>query len=95
MVDNVIWYNIIKHRGKRGTKLMTRNAILQAIQALPPEEQEELIGEVLARLPLLEEPISSPNSSRLAGIFSNGQPPPSDAQVAQWLNERRQEKYER
>lgn len=74
---------------------MNRAAILRAIQALAPDEQEELLGELLARLPLAEEPAAAPTSARLAGLFDNGQAPPTDEQVARWLDERRQERYER
>ncbi len=74
---------------------MNRTTILKAIQELSVEEQEELIGEILALLPIAAEPTVRPNSSRLAGVFNTGQTPPTDVQVAEWLDEHRQEKYER
>jgi hypothetical protein len=72
---------------------MDRATILQAIQELPQDEQEALLSELLDRLPLEKEPPIAPNSSRLAGIFSHSQIPPTDEEVAQWLDEHRQEKY--
>ena len=73
---------------------MNRATILQAIQALPPEEQEALLADLLDLLPVVQEPLATPNSSRLAGLFNNGKPSPSDAEVTRWLDEHRQEKYE-
>jgi hypothetical protein len=72
---------------------MDRATILQAIQELPQDEQEALLSELLARLPLEKDPPVAPNSSRLAGIFSHGKTPPTDEEVVQWLDEHRQEKY--
>jgi hypothetical protein len=72
---------------------MSRAAILQAIQALPLEEQEALLHDLLALLPVAEKPLIAPNSSRLAGLFDNGSPAPADAEVTAWLEEHRQEKY--
>lgn len=62
---------------------MNRATIIQAIQTLPVEEQGALLRELLDLLPLADEPLTTPNSSRLAGIFSNGKTPPTDEEVAQ------------
>lgn len=73
--------------------MMNRTTILQAIQALPPEEQEALVSELFDLFAGVKEPPTSPHASRLAGIFNNGKTPPTDEEVAQWLDEHRLEKY--
>jgi hypothetical protein len=78
---------------KKGCFMMDRVTILQAIQELPQEEQEELISELIDRFASMKEPPLTPHTSRLAGIFHNGKTPPTDEEIAQWLDERRLEKY--
>lgn len=73
--------------------MMNRAAILQAIQELPPEEQDALVSELLDTFAGVKEPPVTPHSSRLVGIFANGKTPPTDEEVAQWLGEHRGEKY--
>ena len=73
--------------------MMNRATILQAIQALSPEEQEELVSELFSLFAGIKEPPAAPQVSRLAGIFTNGKAPPTDEEVAHWLAEHRWEKY--
>jgi hypothetical protein len=68
-------------REKGDVIFMNRAAILQAIQ--------ELLGEMLALLPIAEEPTMAPTSLRLAGVFNNGKTPPTDEGGALWLEEQR------
>jgi len=75
--------------------MLDRTTILQAIQELPPEEQEELVSELFTLFSGVKEPPLSPHTSRLAGIFNTGKTAPTDEEVAQWLAEHRAEKYER
>ena len=77
------------------TPALDRETILQAIREWPPDEQMALIQEILrqARIPLIEEPIAPPNSRGLAGLLATDQPPPTDEEIARWLDERRMEKY--
>jgi hypothetical protein len=72
---------------------MNRSTILRAIQKLPPDEQKALLRDMLALLSTTEKPFVAPKSSRLAGLFANGKPSPSDDDVARWLDEHRSEKY--
>ena len=76
---------------------LDRETILQAIRTWPPDEQRALAREILERVgvPLVEEPLTPPDSRGLAGLIANGQTPPTDEEVAQWLDERRLERYGR
>jgi hypothetical protein len=78
------------------TPALDRAGILQAIRRLPPDEQQELALEILthSRVSVREEPRSSPDSLSLAGLFATGETPPTDEQVAQWLDEHRKAKYD-
>lgn len=80
------------------TSALDRDAILRAIRAWPPSEQLALVQEILAHTveqlasAHREEPAQS-TWQALYGLASNGQEPPTDEQVAQWLDEHRMEKY--
>jgi hypothetical protein len=72
-------------------------AIEQAIAAWPVEEQIALARQILERAskPAPPQPTERSTWEALYGIASTGQEPPSDEQVAQWLDERRMNKYGR
>jgi len=74
---------------------LDRESILQAVRALPADEQWLLAQEILLQIgaPLVEEPQSAPDSQGLAGLLATGQTPPNDDDVEQWLSEHRMEKY--
>lgn len=74
--------------------------ILQDIQEWPMEEQLALAQTILQRIAHLREeqrgqPPQPPRvpSAALRGLLANGQPVPSDEEVARWLDEARMEKY--
>jgi hypothetical protein len=74
-----------------------REAILKAIEAWPLEDQVALAQIILQRAAAhtvsgAEAP-QRPSWKQMAGLASNGQTPPSDDEVAQWLDEHRLEKY--
>ena len=75
-----------------------RDAILHAIERWPLEDQVALARTILERAVtsssriLQEEPARS-TWDALYGIASDGQEPPSDEQVAQWLDEHKMKKY--
>jgi hypothetical protein len=75
------------------TPSFDRETILRAIGELPTEEQISLAQAILQRIgshtPSLPQ---QPSWRQMVGIASNGQPAPSDEQVAQWLDEHRTEK---
>lgn len=77
------------------TPLLDREEILQAIRKLPPDEQQELALEILksAGLSVREEPRLPPDSSRLTGLLATGETPPTDQEIAQWLEEHRNARY--
>jgi hypothetical protein len=74
-----------------------REAILKAIEAWPLEDQVALAQMILQRT--AAHTVSGakapqrPSWKQMAGLASNGQTPPSDDEVAQWLDEHRSEKY--
>jgi hypothetical protein len=74
-----------------------REAILKAIEAWPLEDQIALAQLILQRSAAhgargAKTP-QRPSWKQMAGMASNGQAPPSDKEVAQWLDEHRAEKY--
>ena len=72
-----------------------RAEILQAIRKMLPDEQQDLALEILryARVSVRDEPRLLPDSGSLAGLLATGEPPPTDEEVAQWLDEHRSGKY--
>lgn len=79
------------------TPTLDRATILKAIRGWPQDEQLALAQEILrhADAPVVEEPLVPPDSRGLAGILAAGQSPPTDEDVARWLDERRIGKYDR
>jgi hypothetical protein len=77
--------------------LLDRETILRAVRTWPPDEQRALAGEILrhAGVPPVEEPLVPPDSAGLADLLATGQAPPTDDEVARWLDERRVERYGR
>ena len=84
----------------------TREAILEAFRSLPPEEQREVAEAVNQELHRSGMSTGRDQSGQphpgspgwvgwrqLAGLLANGQEPPSDEQVKQWIDEARMEKY--
>jgi len=75
---------------------LDREAIRQAIQKLPLTEQMVLAQEILHRATMqIAHAPQRPSWREMAGMASNDQEPPTDEQVAQWLDEHRMEKYGR
>lgn len=84
------------------TSSLDPDTILRTIAAWPIEEQVRLARTILQRatahIPASTERHQDQAPQRstweaLYGIASNGQEPPTDEQVAQWLDEHRMEKY--
>ena len=76
---------------------LDRETILQAVRALPADEQWLLAQEILLQIGALpvEEPQTSHNSQGLAGLLATDQTPPTDNEITQWLHEHRMDKYGR
>ena len=77
---------------------LDRTDILHAIEAWPVEDQVALARTILERTALsqLETNQKKPVRSTwdaLHGIASGGEEPPTDEQVAQWLDEHKMDKY--
>ncbi len=77
--------------------VLDRETILRAVRAWPLDEQRALAREILrhAGAPLVEEPLTPPNSAGLAGLLATDQTAPSDEEVAHWRDERRLKRYGR
>lgn len=85
-----------QQRGDEGmtTPTQDRERILRDIQGWPVEEQVALAQSILQRAAQMRQK-QSPRvpSAALRGLLANGQPAPSDEDVARWLEEARLEKY--
>jgi hypothetical protein len=80
--------------------LLERDAILHAIETWPMEDQVALARIILECASLGQAGNMAESATRstwdaLRGIASSGGKPPSDEQVAQWLDEHKMEKYVR
>lgn len=78
------------------TPALDREAILHLVHHWPINEQVALADAILAEAraatqPVLQSPLVP--SAALRGILSNGEPPPSDEDVARILDEERIKKY--
>ena len=69
--------------------------ILGIVRDWPPAQRFLLVQEVLQTLaPLaMPRPPVRPTLERARGLLATDQPPPSDSEVAQWLEERRLQRY--
>jgi hypothetical protein len=78
------------------TPTLDREAILQVVRQWPISEQVALADAILADARASTQPVLRPPavpSVALRGILSNGQPAPSDEDVARILDEERMKKY--
>lgn len=73
-----------------------RETILRVVRNWPISEQVALADAILADARASAQPVLQPPavpSAALRGILSNGQPAPSDEEVARILDEERMKKY--
>ena len=77
--------------------LLDRDTILRVVRSWPPDEQRALAEDILryTGAPLVEEPLAPPDSAGLAGLLATEDSPPTDEEVAHWLEDRRLERYGR
>jgi len=78
------------------TPALDREAILHLVHHWPISEQVALADAILAEARAATQPVLQPPlvpSTTLRGILSNGEPPPSDEDVARILDEERMKKY--
>ncbi len=77
------------------TTELDRETILRAVETWPEAERIALAQAILAQTaPQPPQPEIRSTWDALYGIAAvPGQPPPSDEQLAQWLDERRTRKY--
>ncbi len=71
------------------------DTILQIVTHWPPSQRFDLVQEVLKTLAPAPEATRPRHKSldKMLGILATDQPAPSDAEVEQWLDEARMEKY--
>lgn len=77
---------------------LDRETILQTIQSWSQDEQLALARAIIERADAAQEGADAPRRSiwdELYGAASNGKEPPTDEEVAQWLDEHKMEKYGR
>lgn len=85
------------------TPTLDRETVLRTIQTWPLTEQMALVQTILQRAtarlaeaPRPTQPPQRPSWREMAGLAAvPGQEPPSDEQIAQWLDEHKMEKYGR
>ena len=75
------------------TPTTDREAILRTIQTWPVEDQVAFAQVILRCATGQLTRVQQPSWRQLAGLASTEQPPPSDEDVARWLDEHRSEKY--
>ena len=70
-------------------------AIIEIIRGWPPARRFSLVQDVLKTLaPEVESSRSKRNTlDKALGLLATNQPAPSDAEIQQWLDEHRMEKY--
>jgi dihydroneopterin aldolase len=76
-------------------KSIDYKAIIEIVQGWPPASRFSLVQDVLKTLaPEVENSRSKRNTLEKAlGLLATSQSAPSDAEVQQWLDEHRMEKY--
>ena len=75
------------------TPTSDRDTIARVIGTWPIEDQVTLARQILQRATAEDAMLPRLGWREMAGIASSGGIPPSDEQVARWLDEHRQEKY--
>ncbi|MGH2409673.1 MAG: hypothetical protein ACRDGS_04795 [Chloroflexota bacterium] len=71
----------------------TRQEILRTIETWPIEDQVTLAHLILQRASVPAALSPRPSWRQLAGLAATSHPPPSDEEIARWLDEIRAEKY--
>jgi hypothetical protein len=69
--------------------------ILGRVRTWPMARRLTLVQDILATLTPEDRPEPQRSSvlSRAVGLLATGDPPPSDSEIANWLDQRRQERY--
>ncbi|MBK9944705.1 MAG: hypothetical protein IPP13_24180 [Kouleothrix sp.] len=68
--------------------------VLQTVRSWSAAERLTLIQDVLRTLTLVDRPQRPhPTLDQARGLLRTDRPTPTDAEVAQWLDERRQERF--
>ncbi|HEY8284691.1 MAG TPA: hypothetical protein VIJ28_09935 [Chloroflexota bacterium] len=75
------------------TPITAQQEILRKIETWPVEDQVALAHLILEHASMRAATARPPSWRQLAGLAATGHPPPSDEEVARWLDERRVEKY--
>ncbi len=71
------------------------DGVLKIVRQWPFEQRIALVQDVLETIDRRIEPPGSPRStlSQALGLLATDQPAPTDAEIKQWLDEHRVEKY--
>ena len=79
----------------RAAKNAEYEQVLNAVRSWSTAERFTLIQEVLKTLAPIESLPPTPRQTldQARGLLATGQPAPTDAEIAQWLDEQRVERY--
>ena len=79
----------------RAAKVTDYERILTIVRAWSPAQRFTLVQDVLKTLAPAEAPERPPQRTleQARGLLATGRPAPTDAEIAQWLDERRTERY--
>ena len=69
--------------------------VLRTVRQWPPDSRFALVQDVINTLAMEVRPLRSRRNTldQALGLLATGQRAPSDAEIQQWLGERRMEKY--
>jgi hypothetical protein len=76
-------------------EMVSYHGVLNIVQQWSATQQIALVQDVLERLASRIEPAKPPRQtlSKAFGLLATDGPPPTDEEVAQWLDEHRMEKF--
>lgn len=76
-------------------EVISYNSVLSVVSQWPPAQQQALVNDVLKMIsPRIEPPRKRrPTLNQALGLLATDKPAPTDAEVKQWLDEHRMEKY--
>ena len=76
-------------------KANSYEVVLQTVRQWPPDRRFALVRDVINTLAADASPFRPERKTleRALGLLATSQPAPSDAEVKQWLDEHRMEKY--
>lgn len=77
------------------TQTVTHESIVKIVQTWSTDRRLQLVEDILRNLKVENEeaPVRKKTLRTALGLLSTNNPPPTDEEIDQWLDERRMEKY--